>query len=862
VAATSLLKRAVVGRKVATRGLEHTLLPKALALPVFSSDPLSSVAYATEEILRVLLAVSVGAVWLVTPISLAIATLLVIVVVSYRQTVHAYPNGGGAYIVSKDNLGIPAGLVAAAALLIDYVLTVSVSIVAGVFAITSAIPSWAGHKVALSIAFIVFITLANLRGVKEAGTLFAIPTYGFIASIAVLLLVGFGRCLLSGCAAAVLPDETISVGHAAGVSLLVALHAFSSGSTALTGVEAISNGVPAFRRPQAKNAATTLAVMATISVVMFLGISFLARAAHAIPSESKTVLAQIADGVFGGGALFYVIQVFTAAILILAANTAYQGFPRLASILARDAFLPRQLENRGDRLVFSNGIVVLAVLASVLVWAFDADLSRLIQLYIIGVFTSFTLSQTGMVRHWLKVRAQSGHASSGWRRSIAINGVGALATFVVLGVVIQTKFAHGAWIVIAAMPLIVGGFYGVHRHYKSVRAQLRTGEMVAGKPTRSSVVLYVETLDAATSRAVGYLRAFAGRDFRAIHVPSTSSSPDIADRWKGFSRTDVPLELLSTNTSPSQAVVDYLRSIPRQKSDFVTVVIPEMLTGRSLLAAIRRGTTFRLKVRLLSESQVVVTDVPVVAESQVGLEEAPPLIPTETVAIVFVSAVNDATVRAVNYALSIQATEARAVFLALDPSEVEEIQDGWSRRRIPMQLDIVDAPFRDLTCSQRFGASRGTPNRSPPSSCPSSWYGSGGITSFTTSEHCSSSACCCSSWVSCCRAFPINFDSRVPSSRAKGGDISELAVVSVEHCANHRSLPELHFELTLPVTSQREQGPYEVRNVAPKARDGLSAQPFKRLDRAVRAQNGYSSLRQLRGSSGCGFGVRSSSMLK
>jgi amino acid transporter len=632
------------------------------------------------------------------PISFSIAALLVIVVISYRQTVRAYPNGGGAYIVSKENLGTFPGLIAAAALLVDYVLTVSVSVVAGVLAITSAVPSLGGHKVVISVGFILLITLANLRGVRESGTLFAIPTYGFVVSIYLLLVVGLSRCLFGGCAQAVVPEHTIALGpEAAGISLFVLLHAFSSGSTALTGVEAISNGVPAFRRPQSKNAATTLAIMGTISITMFLGISFLAQNARPIPSESKTVVAQIAEGVFNGGFLYYGIQVFTAAILILAANTSYQDFPRLASILARDRFLPRQFENRGDRLVFSNGVIVLAVLASILVYVFDADLSRLIQLYVVGVFTSFTLSQSGMVRHWLKVKREGDPvAHRGWKRSIVINGVGAVATGVVLVVVIETKFLHGAWIVIAAMPLLIAGFAGIHRHYERIFRQLRRGGPSLAELPRNTVVLYLEDLNAATAEAIGYVRSFAGDDFRAIHVQTTQSPPDLLQRWRSFGRTVVDLEILPIDRNPTQTVLGYIRSIPRQEGDFVTVVIPELLAKRSLYSAVRRGTSFLLKVRLLSEPQVVITDVPVL-EGQEGMGPTGPLIPERTVALVFVSAAHDPTIRAVNYARSLRATETRAVFFALDPSDVDEIQREWEERNMPIALDIVEAPFRDLT---------------------------------------------------------------------------------------------------------------------------------------------------------------------
>jgi len=691
-----LLKRFLVGRRLASHRLEHTLLPKVLALPVFSSDALSSVAYATEEILVVLYMATAAANHLVMPISIAIATLLIIVVASYRQTVRAYPSGGGAYIVAKDNLGTLPGLVAAAALLTDYVLTVSVSVVAGVFAITSTLPSLNEHKVALSVGFVVLITVANLRGVRESGTVFAIPTYGFIASIFVMLMVGLARCAFTSCPQAVLPDHTIAIGTAAGASLFVILHAFSSGSTALTGVEAISNGVPAFRRPQARNAAATLAIMGAVSVTMFVGISFLAQQGHAIPSESKSVVAEIADGVFHGGFFFYMVQAFTAAILVLAANTSYQDFPRLSSILARDRFLPAQFENRGDRLVFSNGVIVLALVSSALIWVFQANLSKLIQLYVVGVFTSFTLSQTGMVRHWLKVRRERRDEAAGWQRSIVINGIGAVATFVVLLVVIRTKFFEGAWIVISAMPVIIAGFYGIHRHYQVVSGQLELTQLPITPPGRNIVVLYVESLNAATAEAIGYVRTFAGRELRAIHVRTASTPPDAAVRWRSYSRTDIDLEMLELRDSVADAVVEYVRSIPRGPDDFVTVAVPELLTRRSLAAAIRRRS-FLVKYRLLREPQVVVTDIPVLEEKgwPVGVD-ARPLIPSRVEAIVFVGAANAASVRAVNYARSLQASTTRAVYFALDPAGGERIQRDWARLGIPVQLDIVEAPFRDL----------------------------------------------------------------------------------------------------------------------------------------------------------------------
>jgi amino acid transporter len=691
-----VLKRVLVGRRMASSKLEHTLLPKILALPVFSSDALSSVAYATEQILVVLLGASAASVGLVMPISVAIAALMVIVVASYRQTVRAYPSGGGAYIVSKDNLGTFPGLLAAAALLSDYVLTVAVSVVAGVFAITSAVPSLHEHKVLLSIGFIILITLANLRGVRESGILFAIPTYGFILSIYVMVMVGLARCALSGCPPAVTPTDHFALGTASMAGMFVILHAFSSGSTALTGVEAISNGVPAFRRPQAKNAAETLGIMGVVAVTMFLGISYLALKSHPLPSETKSVVAQIAEGVFHGGFMYYGVQVFTAAILILAANTSYQDFPRLSSILARDRFLPAQFRNRGDRLVFSNGVVLLALMSSILIWAFQANLDKLIQLYVVGVFTSFTLSQTGMVRHWLKIRARGGDEAKGWQRSIVINGVGAAATFLVLIVVVDTKFVHGAWIVIAAMPVIIAGFYSVHRHYESVARQLSSGAASVSETPHNTVVLYVERVDRATARALGYVRSFRGSEFRAVHVAEGPTDPGLVAEWRRFCRTDVDLEVVPANGHPTQAFIEVIRAIPREEGDFVTVVIPELITKRSLFSAIRTPA-FVLKVRLLREPQVVIADVPVVRQVDESVMDLRPLIPNRTVALVFVASVNDAAIRAVNYARSLRATETRAVFFALDSTEIEEIQLGWEQRRVPVELHIVEAPFRDLT---------------------------------------------------------------------------------------------------------------------------------------------------------------------
>jgi amino acid transporter len=700
-----VVKRLLVGRAVSSSHLEHTLLPKWLALPVFSSDPMSSVAYASEEILRVLLVASVGMAHLVMPIAAAIAALMIIVVASYRQTVRAYPSGGGAYIVSKDNLGQTPGLIAASALLVDYMMTVVVSIVAGVIAIISAVPTLGPYRVVMSVGFVALVTLANLRGVKEAGTLFAIPTYAFIFSILVLIIYGLTRCATGGCPTSILPaglqPEHDLATTVQAVSLFVILRAFSSGATALTGVEAISNGVPAFRRPQAKNAATTLGVMGAIAVSMFLGISFLATHVHGITvSTDRSVLAQIGSAVFGeGSAMFFAVQAFTAAILILAANTAYQDFPRLSSILARDRFMPGQFMNRGDRLVFSNGVIGLALGSIVVIVAFEADLNRLIQLYVVGVFTSFTLSQSGMVRHWLAERHKGAAAAKGWQTSIVINAIGAVTTGVVLVVVTATKFVHGAWLSILVMAAFVPIFRAIHRHYEAVSEQLRRGAVEAGGSGTVRVVLLVPDLSAATAEALGYVRSFRPQELHAVYTGEGGLTPEVQERWRAFSGGGADLEPLPVRGRDLlEAVRGYLRGIPRDRDDFVTVVVPELLHGGLATYLLRRRPLVRLKAGLLREPNVVVADVPVWQEDGGSADiDGRPLIPQRTVTLVFVSAVHDATVRAVNYARSLDATETRAVHFDLDPDTARGIEEEWFDRRLGIPLDVVEAPFRDLT---------------------------------------------------------------------------------------------------------------------------------------------------------------------
>jgi amino acid transporter len=707
---TTTVKRVLVGRALASHKLEHQLLPKFLALPVFSSDPLSSNAYATEEMMLVLVTAGAGALAFRIPIALAIATVLVIVVVSYRQTVRAYPNGGGSYIVARENLGTIPGLVAAAALLADYVLTVSVSVVAGVLAITSAAPSLVDHKVALSIGFVVLLTLANLRGVKEAGVLFAFPTYGFVAVVYATLAIGFSRCL-SGCPLAETADLPLEA-HA-GLGLFLILRAFSSGSTALTGVEAISNGVPAFRRPQARNAATTLAMMGAMTVTMFLGITLMTVLLHVRTNEeiaaAQSVLSQIGETVFGRTLPFFALQALTAGILVLAANTSYQDFPRLSAILARDRFMPSQFKNRGDRLVFSNGIVVLSVLAAGLIFVFDANLTRLIQLYVVGVFTAFTLSQAGMVRRWHRTR------EPGWRRSIVINAIGAAATGIVLVIVALTKFVHGAWIVIAAVPVIISFFLAVHRHYRMVGAVLRAARPRIDR-VPNTFVLLVSDLGLGTADAVSYLLALRPARVIPLYIGDPDAFEASAERWLSFAPRMGRLERLPVNGGRIRSLRAFLRSIPRDPDEeFVTVVVPEELANRSVLQFARRSSSLWLKASLLYEAGVVVTNVPLLPEERplVAVHADQPVEPVQNVVLIPVSAVHAATARAVAYARSLNAASVTAVYFVLDPEEGLSVVDEWVEWQMGIPLALVEAPFRDLSIPmldevRRYTAHEGT----------------------------------------------------------------------------------------------------------------------------------------------------------
>ena len=627
VSTARALPRALIGKPLRSDRLGETLLPKRLALPVFCSDPLSSVAYATEQIIIIL---GLGGLALLhfTPwIAVVVVLLLAVVVASYRQTCVAYPNGGGAYAVSRENLGENASLTAASSLLIDYVLTVAVSVVAGVAAITSAIPSLGPYAVELSLGFVVLLTLANLRGVKESGRAFALPTYGFVLCVFAMLIVGFAKLAFGdGLTAESAHYELRQVSDASGLALIfLLLRAFASGCTALTGVEAVSNGVPAFEEPKSRNAAKTLVIMGALSITMFAGITALAVASDVkvaedaanligLPAgaEQRTAISQIGIATFGETLPFFLLQGFTAAILILAANTAFNGFPVLSSLLGRDNYLPHQLANRGDRLVFSNGIVLLSLVAGLLIVAFNADVTRLIQLYILGVFLSFTLSQAGMVRHWSRLLVSAPPAE---RRSLhrkrLLNGVGAAATAFVFVIVLVTKFSHGAWIVVVAAPILFIAMKSVSRHYAGVGQALAPPASGVVLPARVHTVVLVSNLLAPTLRALAYAEATNPQTLRAVYVAADDNGKELPLEWteRGI---PVPLDVIeSPYRETVRPVLQYVRQLRREHpGDVISIVIPEYVVARWWEHLLHNQTALRLKGRLLFEPSVAVTSVP------------------------------------------------------------------------------------------------------------------------------------------------------------------------------------------------------------------------------------------------------------
>lgn len=615
----------LIGRPLPTADAPHQTIGKVIGLAVFASDALSSTAYATQEILVILAVAGTLAFGYAFPISLAIVALLAIVTLSYEQTIHAYPGGGGAYIVARDNLGELPAQIAGAALLTDYILTVSVSVSSGVAQITSAFPLLTPYRVPLAVGLVLFIMLINLRGVKESGVTFAIPTYFFLVMMFMTVGLGFFRYLSGSLGQVIAPPDLEIVQTAQTVSMFLILHAFSSGTAALTGVEAISNGIPAFKEPRSRNAGITLIWMSAILGTLFLGITFLAGQVGAVPSEEETVISQLARTVHQGrGWLYLGTLAATTIILVMAANTSFADFPRLSALLAVDGFLPRQLAYRGSRLVYSRGIVILALLASLLIVIFQASVTALIPLYAIGVFLSFTLSQSGMAHRWWKIgqlepgqekqeRGSTLRYEPGWKLKMSINSVGTVCTAIVMSVFAITKFRDGAWVVLLLMPLLVTMFASIHRYYRNLAAHLSLDHY--GAPPRTSrhrVIMLVSGVHRGTLAAVRYARALSD-DITAVHV---SLDPDAAEKvrrkwelWGDGVRLvilDSPYRLLL------EPVLEYIEEVAaqRQPNETITIIVPQFVPQRWWQNLLHTQTAFWLRLVLLFKPGIVITDVP------------------------------------------------------------------------------------------------------------------------------------------------------------------------------------------------------------------------------------------------------------
>jgi amino acid transporter len=619
----SRVKNVLLGDPLHNEQTRHQRLSNAIALAVFSSDAISSVAYATGEIILMLSIAGAAFLHLTWPIALAIGVLLIIVATSYRQTIRAYPNGGGSYIVARENLGDIAGLIAGASLLVDYVLTVSVSIASGTAAITSAFPALLPWTVPICLLFVAILAVGNLRGVKESGALFSVPTYVFIGSAAFMVLFGLFTVATHGVQAIQVPSSHEAVSTVGVLSLFLILRAFASGCAAMTGVEAIANGVQAFREPVSKNAARTLTWMAGILLFLFLGITWLAVAGGVRNVDSETVISQISRQLFGTGFVYYLISFATTAILVVAANTSYADFPRLSSFMASDDFMPHQLKDRGYRLVHSNGILLLTGAAAGLIIAFRGNTSALIPLYAVGVFTAFTLSQAGMVRHWIRFRDDRR-----WRFSVVVNGIGAVTTAIVLLVIAITKFTSGAWIVLLLVPVMVAYFLWVRRRYDLVRAQLAVpeGRLVelnwqAYNQLHNHVLVLVKAIDQRLIRALQYAKSLRADTLEAVFVDVTSEGAEAFRREWDAADFGVKLTVIQ---SPYREVIspllDYIRSFPRPtRDDVVTVILTEYVPANAADYLLHDQTSLWIKQQLFSEEGVIVADVPYHADSSVEI---------------------------------------------------------------------------------------------------------------------------------------------------------------------------------------------------------------------------------------------------
>ncbi len=698
------LKRLLLGRPIATERLEHERLGKPTALAVFASDNLSSVAYATEEILRVLVpVVGVVAFTLVFRISLAIVAVEAILIFSYRQTIKAYPSAGGAYIVTKDNFGVLPAQVAGVSLLVDYVLTVAVSVAAGTQALSSVVPAAHALRVPIALGFVALLAYGNLLGVRESGRIFGVPTYLFIVSLFVTIGVGIARVLTGGLAP--MPVPTSGVGEvpamAGAVSLFLVLRAFASGGAAVTGVEAISNGVPAFRRPEWRNARTTLTWMGVILGPAFLGVSFLAQHLRVVPvaDESKSVLAQIAQAVYGdsalGHAMFILLQGTTMLILVLAANTSFADFPRLASFQAGDAFLPRQFTKRGHRLVYSNGIIGLAAVSAVVLVAFGASVTNLIPLYAIGVFTSFTLSQAGMAKRHLRLR------EPGWRHGLLINGVGAVATLIVDVVIAVVKFKDGAWMIMVAVPVLVSLLVRVNRTYEREDRELLDGlSRMEREPRRRGVaIIPVDAVDNKTLHAVQYALTIGARELHAVHMADEAEeSRELAVAWQRW-LPRMPLERVELEgRDPEEALADYVGKLTAPDAE-VTVIAPgpaRMGSGERL----RRGRSWSKLAdalrRIPGANLAIVRDHGGPGHVKEGRVSVSPR--ARHVVLIMVGQLDRSVLAALAYARAVDAFSVEALHVAVDRSAGQRLLAQWAEHgdelRIP--FTVTDCPDRNI----------------------------------------------------------------------------------------------------------------------------------------------------------------------
>lgn len=698
-------KRLLVGPPLSTHDELSHRLPKRIALTVFSSDALSSTAYATDEILLVLALGGLAALTFSTPVALAVVVVMAVVIFSYRQTVQAYPQGGGAYRVAHDNLGTPPGLIAAAALLIDYVLTVSVSVAAGVAAAGAALAAVGDHRVAIALGAVVVIAGLNLRGTKESGGLFAIPTYGFLVSMITVILVGVYKA--NNGTLDQLPASSLEATQA--VTMFMILRAFASGSTALTGIEAISDGVPAFKPPESKNASQTLLILGLLLGFLFTGITFLSKAVGVDPNlieEGRTVTSQIAGAVFGQTSwFFYVVQAFTALILFLAANTAYADFPRLASILSKDRYLPRGLSQRGDRLAFSNGILILTAAAAGILINYEADVHQIVPLYVVGVFTSFTLSQAGMVVYSMKAKRKAESlgkpVDKRWKRKVVISGIGATTTFIVLIIVSITKFFSplqegeaphfrgGAWEIILLIPILAVILHKFNKHYKHVQQELAFDGTLP--EVRSEKVVLVVSRFRGATKALAIARAIAPRELRAVAWRcSEQRLIDLRNRWENMG-VNTPIEEIGGSSSD---MLNLVRSMNPQSNDPVTVIFPDPHYKSWFGQLFKNRDMLKLKRAFLYESGTVLMGIPYSPERDP--EPRRLQAPTRLALVVVVSSINRATIRAIQYARSLNPSELKALSIQTELGDAARLTAEWGRLGIDVSLEVVDAPYRDL----------------------------------------------------------------------------------------------------------------------------------------------------------------------